>query len=77
MFNGLCALAALLLLAWLILRLMRLPPLTDDEVQELVDEYWVCEILDDSQRANEVLRLLQRHGIVVRYTDDGARWERT
>lgn len=54
----------------------RLPPLTDEQVQELVDEYWVCEFLGDTPRANELFCYLDRQGIAVFATDDGARWER-
>ena len=56
--------------------LMRAPRLTDDQVQQLVDEYWVCEFLGDEPRAHELWRDLDREGIVMRVTDDGVKWER-
>jgi hypothetical protein len=75
MLAGLCAFGAFLIdAAWLYAT--RLPPLTDDQVQQLVDEYWVCEFLGDTVRSGELFRDLDREGITLYATDDGAKWER-
>lgn len=74
---GIFALIAILFFAYAAYRWCNgAPPLTNDQVQELVDEFIANERVGDFDRATEIFRNLSREGVTLRVTDDGVSWER-
>lgn len=66
--------AVLAFAAWIWTK--HVPPLTNDQIQQLIAERDLAMLIGDTPRANEILRDLHREGVEVLDVLGATYWER-